>query len=233
MNITIVLFPRLTQLDATGPYEVFARMPGARVCFVAATREPVKSDRGMVLLPDATFADAPSCDLLMVPGGAGVNEAMLDPVLLAFVRDRGHSARYVTSVCTGSLILGAAGLLEGYEATTHWASREFLAPFGATVVNERWHIDRNRITGGGVTSGIDFALAVVAQIAGDDVAQSIQLQIEYEPFPPFDSGSPESADPETVAHAKQSLRSMLDARKKSVEAAAAALHAGHGKNVPS
>jgi cyclohexyl-isocyanide hydratase len=167
-----------------------------------------------------TFADAPQCDLLFVPGGPGVNEAMLDDATIAFLRRQAEGARFVTSVCTGALVLGAAGLLDGYEATTHWASMEFLPAFGAHPVNARFHVDRNRITGGGVTAGIDFALFVVAQLHGEAIAKSIQLAIEYAPAPPFDSGTPDSADAETVAGARQTLAPMLEERRRAVEKAA-------------
>ena len=220
MHVAMLLFPRLTQLDLTGPYEVFSRAPGAQIDLVAAAREPVASDNGLAIVPTATLGEAPQCDLLFVPGGPGVNEAMLDDNVIAFLQRQAHGAKYVTSVCTGALVLGAAGLLEGYEATTHWASMEFLPAFGARPVKKRFHIDRNRITGGGVTAGIDFALFVIAQIFGASTAKSIQLAIEYAPAPPFDSGTPESADPDTLMRARAMLAPSLEERRRAVEEAA-------------
>ena len=219
MRVAMLLFPRLTQLDLTGPYEVLSRAPGAQVDLVAATREPVASENGLAIVPTTTFADAPPCDLLFVPGGPGVNEAMLDEATIAFLRRQAEGARFVTSVCTGALVLGAAGLLDGYEATTHWASMEFLPAFGARPVKARFHIDRNRITGGGVTAGIDFALFVVAQLHGEATAKSIQLAIEYAPAPPFESGTPDVADAETLERARKTLEPMLEERRQAVEKA--------------
>ena len=189
----MVLFPGLTQLDLTGPYEVLARMPETHVCLVAATREPVRSEWGLTIVPDATFDDAPPMDILCVPGGWGVNARLEDEVLLAFLRERGERARFVTSVCSGALLLGAAGLLRGYRATTHWLSLDLLALFGAEAVAERVVVDRNRITGAGVSAGIDFGLILAAELFGVAVAERIQLAIEYHPAPPFDSGSPHTA----------------------------------------
>ncbi len=188
-----VLFPNLTQLDFTGPLQVLHRLPGARTHIVAKTLDPVPSDCGLSLLPTTTFADCPPLDLLCIPGGFGVDQAMADAETIAFVKRQGATAKYVTSVCTGAFILGAAGLLAGKRATTHWAYRDFLPLVGATHEMARVVRDGNTFTGGGVTAGIDFALTVAAEIAGADVAQTIQLAIEYDPAPPFDSGSPERA----------------------------------------
>jgi cyclohexyl-isocyanide hydratase len=193
MNVGLVLFPNLTQLDLTGPYEVFARLPDAKVYLVAATLAPVRSERGLTITPDSTFDSAPQLDILCVPGGVGVNAMMEDRPLLQFLQTQAGAARYVTSVCTGALLLGAAGLLRGYRATTHWLSLDLLPLFGAQAVDERVVIDRNRITGGGVTAGIDFGLAVAAEAFGPPVAEEIQLMIEYSPAPPFTAGSPKSA----------------------------------------
>lgn len=194
-SIGMVMFEGMTQLDLTGPYEVLARMPGARISLVARDRSPLRTEWGLSILPDVSFDDAPRFEMLFVPGGWGVNACLEDERLIAFLRARGADARYVTSVCSGALLLGAAGLLRGYRATTHWASLDLLPLFGAEPVDERVVRDRNRITGGGVTAGIDFALAVAAELFGDAVAQEIQLAIEYRPAPPFDSGSPDSAPP--------------------------------------
>ena len=192
-KVAMVLFPDLTQLDLTGPYEVFNRMPSTKVALLSSSLAPVRTEWGMTLMPDATFESSSDFDVICVPGGWGVNQALESRELIAFLRDRGTSARYTTSVCSGALLLGAAGLLEGYRATTHWMSHELLQLFGAIPVHERVVIDRNRITGGGVTAGIDLALVIAAEMFGDDVAQEIQLAIEYDPAPPFMSGSPVTA----------------------------------------
>ena len=175
----MLLFPRLTQLDLTAPFEIFSRLQSTAIALVAATRDPVRSEGGLPLIPTATFEDAPQCDVLFVPGGKGVDTAMLDDAVLEFVRRQAAGAKWITSVCTGSLLLGAAGLLRGYRATTHWTAIDFLPRFGAIAVRERVVHDRNRITGAGVTAGIDLALAVAAQLQGDEVARRIQSAIEY------------------------------------------------------
>jgi cyclohexyl-isocyanide hydratase len=192
-HIGLVLFPMMTQLDFTGPYEVFARLPDTVVHMVARTAEPVRTERGLLLTPVITFADCPALDVLVVPGGPGQHQAMQDEVLLEFLRSQGEQADYVTSVCTGALLLGAAGLLRGYRATTHWLSLPLLEVYGAVPVDARVVVDRNRVTGGGVTAGIDFGLQLAAMLRGEAVAQQIQLQMEYNPAPPFQSGSPATA----------------------------------------
>jgi cyclohexyl-isocyanide hydratase len=193
LKVGLVMFPDLTQLDLTGPYEIFARLPRTQVHLVAATVAPVRSERGLTIAPDATFENAPQLDILCVPGGVGVNAMMEDGALLQFLQNQARHARYVTSVCTGALLLGAAGLLRGYRATTHWLSLDLLPLFGAQPVAERVVIDRNRITGSGVTAGVDFGLALASELFGQPVAEEIQLMIEYDPAPPFSSGSPKSA----------------------------------------
>jgi cyclohexyl-isocyanide hydratase len=198
MRIGYLLFPRLTQLDLTGAYEVLARLPDVESVLVAPTRERVWSDTGLAFTPDATYADAAALDVIVVPGGPGATEAMIDPATLDFVSHTGERAAWVTSVCTGALVLGAAGLLRGYRATTHWTSMELLPYFGATPVHERVVIDRNRMTGGGVTAGIDFGLTLAAEIAGRAVAEGIQLNLEYVPAPPFTAGSPETAPGDVI-----------------------------------
>jgi len=210
----MVLFPDLTQLDLTGPYEVFSRMPRSRVLLIAESLEPVRSDKGLALLPDVTFADAPALDILCVPGGNGVLAAMQNEPLIQFLRQQGQTARYVTSVCTGSLLLAAAGLLDGYRATTHWLSLELLAMLGVETVKERVVIDRNRITGGGVTAGIDFGLVIAAQLFGERVAREIQLMMEYNPAPPFDSGSPEKAGPELMREVMAQRQEIQEKRRQ-------------------
>lgn len=197
LNIGFVIFPDLTQLDFTGPLQVLNRLPNAKTHIVAKSLDAVPSDCGLSLVPTATFQDCPQLDLICVPGGFGVVKAMTDPATVDFVRRQAERARYITSVCTGAFVLGAAGLLKGKRATTHWAYTDLLASAGATFEKSRVVWDGNVVTAGGVTSGIDFALQIVAAIAGDEVAQSIQLSIEYDPAPPFQSGHPDRA-PETI-----------------------------------
>jgi cyclohexyl-isocyanide hydratase len=179
VQIVCVLFPNFTQLDLTGPFEVFHRLPGAEVDLAAASLEPVESEGGLAIVPTTLLAAAPQADVLFVPGGPGVNEAMLDDDLVGFIRRQGERAAWVSSACTGALLLGAAGLLAGYQAATHWASMEFLEPFGAWPVAQRVVVSGNRLTGGGVTAGIDIALELAAQTHSRRVADEIQLAIEY------------------------------------------------------
>lgn len=218
-NIGLLLFPHLTQLDLTGPWEVFARMPGVNNYLVWKDRQPVMSDRGLAIVPTTTFADCPPLDLICIPGGPGQIALMDDEETLAFVRRMAESAQWVTSVCTGSLVLGAAGLLQGYRATSHWGSLDQLSLLGATPVAERVVRDRNRITGAGVTSGIDFALTVAEELFGRDVAENIQLQMEYDPAPPFHSGSPRSASTARLAQAKQQMAEFIARRRAASERA--------------
>jgi len=186
-NVGFVIFPELTQLDFTGPLQILARMPGAAVHIVAKSLEPVPSDCGLSLVPTHTFASCPALDLICVPGGAaGVVGAIGDRDIIEFVRGKAASAKYVTSVCTGAFILGAAGLLQGRRATTHWAYTDLLPLVGATHEPARVVKDGSLITAGGVTSGIDFGLSVVAEVVGEDAARAIQLLTEYDPRPPFD-----------------------------------------------
>src|SRR4030095_6295506 len=220
LSVGMVLFPGLTHLDLTGAYEVLARMPDTRVHLVASTLEPVRSEWGLTILPDTTFADAPALDVLCVPGGGGVATHLDDDELLAFLRSRAEQARYITSVCSGALLLGAAGLLRGYRATTHWMSLDLLPLLGAEPVNHRVVRDGNRVTGAGVTAGIDFGLAVAAELFGPTTAQRIQLAIEYAPAPPFESGTPDTA-PEDICRAlRRDTHDTLERRRALVEAAA-------------
>ena len=191
----MLVFPNLTQLDLTGPYELLARLPGSEVLLIWKSLDPVRSEHGLTILPNATFDSCGKLDLVLVPGGAGINPLLEDAEALAFVRRTAAAARYVVGVCAGSLVLGAAGLLCGRRATTHWMSRDFLAAFGAVPVAERAVVDGNLFTCGGVTAGIDLALHVAAAIAGRAAAEAIQLGVEYDPAPPFAAGSPESAPP--------------------------------------
>ena len=221
MLIGMLIFKDMTQLDFTGPYEVFAQMPGCEVRVIAASLEPVAARGGLRILPDTTTGDAPQLDLLFVPGGPGVGALMEDREVLAFLRQQAHGAKYVTSVCTGALVLGAAGLLKGYRATTHWLSLDLLPVFGVTPVTDRVVIDRNRITGGGVTSGIDFALVVAGEICGTDAAKEIQLLIEYNPAPPFACGHPATADAAVVDKVRTARAGMQAARLEQATRAAA------------
>jgi cyclohexyl-isocyanide hydratase len=218
-----LLFPRLTQLDLTGPFEVLANLPGAETYLIWKTREPVRSERGLAIVPTATFADCPPLDLICVPGGVGVNALLEDRETLDFLRRVSERARYVTSVCTGALLLGAAGLLRGKRATTHWMSRDMLRAFGAQPVEARVVVDGNVITGGGVTAGIDFGLTVAAEVAGRRTAEAIQLGIEYAPEPPFDAGTPASADPALVAQVRERAAGRQSERLARIKAAAAAM----------
>lgn len=213
----MVLFEGVTQLDLTGPYEVFARMPRTRVWLIASSLTPVRTEWGMRIIPDATFETAPPLDLLCVPGGWGINAVLDDEALLGFLRSRAPHARYVTSVCSGALLLGAAGLLRGYRATTHWLSLDLLPSFGAEPVAERVVHDRNRITGGGVTAGIDFALSVAEELFGDAIAQAIQLSIEYDPAPRHNCGSPHEAPAEVVRQVRLASADALAGRRAIVE----------------
>jgi cyclohexyl-isocyanide hydratase len=197
LNIGFVIFPQLTQLDFTGPLQVLSRLPGAATHIVAKSEAPVPSDCGLSLVPTTTFSACRSLDVICVPGGFGVAEVIGDRETVDFVRRQAQGAKYVTSVCTGAFVLGVAGLLQGRRATTHWAYTDLLPLVGATHEKARIVKDGNVITAGGVTSGIDFALAMVAELAGAAVAQRIQLSIEYDPAPPFDAGHPDRA-PEAV-----------------------------------
>lgn len=219
-----LLFPDITQLDMTGPYEVLTKLPGAEVYLVSKTMEPVMAGGGMRIVPTTTYAACPQLDLVCVPGGSGVNALLEDEETLAFLRRQAAGARYVTSVCTGSLVLGAAGLLRGKRAATHWMSMDMLPAFGAVPVHQRVVIDGNVITGGGVTAGIDFGLTVAAEIAGPEVAKAIQLGIEYNPQPPFDAGSPEKAGAALTAMARQVAAARQSERAAAVKRAAARLN---------
>jgi transcriptional regulator GlxA family with amidase domain len=221
--VVFALYPRVTQLDFTGPYEVFARLPGARCILASATGGDVEADGGITFTGVRRLADVERCALICVPGGFGTIEAMEDQELLTQIRRLAGGARYVTSVCTGSLVLGAAGLLKGKRATSHWAWRDGLSSFGAKPDAARVVRDGNVITGGGVTAGIDMALTVMAEIAGEDYAQAVQLGIEYAPAPPFDSGRPELAPAHILANTQQRYERVRPARDAAVARAAARL----------
>jgi cyclohexyl-isocyanide hydratase len=212
-RIGMLIFPRLTQLDMTGPYEVLARLPDTKVELVARSLDPVTTDRGMQIVPTVTYASCPPLDVIMVPGGPGQQDLMEDEEALSFLRRQAASAKYVTSVCTGSLVLGAAGLLKGKRATSHWAAIDHLALLGAIPVSEKVVVDGNVVTGAGVTSGIDFALALAAILESEEVAREIQLQIEYDPAPPFNSGSPKTAAPALVERLRARMAPLNEARQ--------------------
>ena len=219
-KIGFLLFPGITQLDMTGPHEVFARMPDAEVDLVWKTLDPVTAQGGMRLIAGTRLDACRQLDLVCVPGGPGTTPLLADAEVLAFLRRQAAGARYVTAVCTGALVLGAAGLLRGKRATTHWSAHHLLSAFGATPVKERVVVDTNLITGGGVTAGIDFALKVVAEVAGEAAAKTIQLGIEYDPQPPFDAGSPERAGEAIVARQRQAGAQGQAAREAAIADAA-------------
>jgi cyclohexyl-isocyanide hydratase len=222
--IVFALFPGVTQLDFTGPYQMLSGLRGARLILASTEGGSITSTEGITFAGLRRLADIPACDVVCVPGGRGVTDnAIKDEIFLRELRRLAGTARYVTSVCTGSLALGAAGLLRGKRAATHWAWRDLLVPFGAIPDAARVVRDGNVITGGGVTAGIDFALTLVAELAGAETAQAIQLQIEYAPAPPFDAGAPETAPPAILARVRERLEAMAAQRRGAVEAAAARL----------
>ena len=223
LQIGLLLFPRVTQLDFTGPLQVFSSVPGAKVHLIWKRIEPVASDSVLTLTPTITFADCPQLDVICVPGGVGTDDMVNDEEMLDFLRRQAKGAKYVTSVCTGSLVLGAAGLLQGYRATTHWSAMELLAAFGASPAKTRVCVDRNRVTGGGVTAGIDFALTLVSLLVDRQTAEAIQLRLEYNPAPPFNSGSPDTAPPGILALMKAKIAPFQQRRGEAIDRAAARL----------
>ena len=223
LQIGLVIFPKVTQLDFTGPLQVFSSVPGAIVHLIWKRIEPVPSDSVLALTPTTNFVECPQLDVICVPGGAGTDDMVNDEEMLDFLRKQAVAAKYITSVCTGSLVLGAAGLLKGYRATTHWSAMDHLAPFGATPEKTRVCVDRNRITGGGVTAGIDFALTLVSIMVDQPTAEAIQLRLEYNPAPPFNSGSPDTAPPEILARMRERIAPFAQRRSEAVHRAAARL----------
>lgn len=222
LQIVIAIFPGVTHLDFTGPHQILCRLPGAKVSVASLLGGEIEAD-GLIFAHLPKLSDIEACDVLLVPGGFGTTEAMGDRDFIAEIRRLADGARYVTSVCTGSLVLGAAGLLKGRRAACHWAWRDQLALFGAIPDPSRVARDGRYITGGGVTAGIDFALTMVAELAGDDMAQSIQLAVEYAPAPPFDAGRPETA-PEAVLRRVTGIYGKgMEARVTAAERAAEAL----------
>ncbi len=219
-RIGLLIFPDITQLDLTGPYEVFTKFPDVEIHLIWKDLAPITAGGGLQMLPNTTFAQCPQLDLICVPGGAGMNALLNDLDVLDFIQRQAKAARYVTSVCTGSLVLGAAGLLKRKRAACHWMSREMLSAFGATPVAGRAVIDGNVITGGGITAGIDFAFVVAAEVFGEEVAKSIQLAIEYDPQPPFNAGSPEGAGSDLVTMTRAKSAKRQAERQIAVDAAA-------------
>jgi cyclohexyl-isocyanide hydratase len=227
LQIGLLVFPKVTQLDLTGPVQVFSSVPGAKVHLIWKRIEPVASDSVLVLTPTVTFADCPQLDVLCVPGGMGTDDMVNDEEMLDFLCRQAKAAKYITSVCTGSLVLGAAGLLRGYRATTHWSAMDNLAPYGAIPAKTRVCVDRNRITGGGVTAGIDFALTLVSIMVDRQTAEMIQLRLEYNPAPPFNSGSPDIAPPEILALMREKIAPFKQRRNEANGRAAARLTSSH------
>jgi transcriptional regulator GlxA family with amidase domain len=222
LTIVFALYPGVTHLDFTGPHQVLVHLPGARTVAASAQGGSIEAE-GLTFSGLSRLADIEACDVLCVPGGFGCAEAMEDPAFMAQIRRLAGGARYVTSVCTGSLILGAAGLLTGRRAACHWAWRDLLTHFGAVPDASRVVRDGNIITGGGVTAGIDFAFTLAAEIAGPTVAQAIQLNLEYAPAPPFDSGRPETAPPAVLELVMSRRSALMERRRASVERSARAL----------
>jgi cyclohexyl-isocyanide hydratase len=212
LKVGMLVFPEMTILDFTGPYDVFVRASCYNVLIIGADTSPFKVEGGMQMQAELAWGNCPQLDILFVPGGKGINPLMSDKKFISFLQRQAENAKYITSVCTGSLLLGAAGLLTGYRATTHWRSLELLERFGAQAVNQRVVVDRNRITGGGITAGIDFALSLTAMIGGETMAKTVQLILEYAPQPPFQSGSPDLAEPTILATAKEMTQALFDQR---------------------
>ncbi|MEQ8447315.1 MAG: DJ-1/PfpI family protein [Pelagibacterium sp.] len=220
MNVTMLLYPRLTQLDLTGPFEVMARYSELRLHLAWKSLDPVRDANGLAILPTHTFETCPPGDIVFVPGGPGQVDLMDDAETLDFLRDQARTASHITSVCTGSLVLAAAGLLKDRKATCHWTSLDQLALFGVTPIAERVVIDGNVMTGAGVTSGIDFALSLCAQLFGEERAKMTQLGMEYDPQPPFPGGSPRTASDASLTQAMEAIRPFIEKRlRASLEAA--------------
>ena len=223
LQIGSLIFDRLDQIDLTGPFEVFSRIPNSTYRIYGKSTAPLRDLRGLRMMADAPLSEAPRLDLVHIPGGFGQEALMDDEEILGWIRRQAQGARCVFSVCTGALILGAAGLLNGRRATTHWASIDLLPCFGATIVNQRVVRDGNFVFAAGVTSGIDGALRVAADLRGDEVAQGIQLGIAYAPEPPFTSGTPETAPPAVLARAKEAMQQITAQRQQTARRVAARL----------
>ncbi|WP_052757217.1 DJ-1/PfpI family protein [Leptospira santarosai] len=212
-SIGIFIFSGVTQLDFAGPYEVFSKIPNVNIFLFAQSKELVVAESGMKWIPDYDFSDCPDLDVLLIPGGVGTTLLMEEFEILNFLKTKAENSKFITSVCTGSLVLAAAGLLDGYRATTHWLSLDVLKLFPVQISGERFVRDRNRITGGGVTAGIDFALFLTAELFGTELAEEIQLMIEYNPAPPFTSGHPTTATSHLVEKVKLSRETTQNRRK--------------------
>lgn len=222
-HIGILAFPGVQHLDLAGPYEVFSALADTKVHLIWKSLDLVKASNGLPLPPDATFESCPQLDVICIPGGGGIGDLMEDETVLSYIRLQAATARFVTSVCTGALVLGAAGLLRGRRATTHWASHALLAPLGAIPVRERVVRDGNLLTGGGVTAGIDFALTLAAELVGTEAAQAIQLSLEYAPAPPFNAGDPDTAPVAVVTVVRQRMAATTAKRAAIVARVAATL----------
>jgi cyclohexyl-isocyanide hydratase len=227
LHIGFLIFPEVTQLDLTGPAQVLSRVPGAKIHLVWKSIEMLLTDVRFTINPTVTFEKCPQLDVLCVPGGIGVIELLNDAETLDFLRTQGRSARYVTSVCNGSLLLGAAGLIDGYKSACHWLWRHYLPQFGAEPVAARVVRDRNRLSGAGVTSGIDFAFTLASELAGEEAARMIQLVLEYDPQPPFDCGSPEKAGAERVERARSAQEARIQGLEAQITQAARRLSPQH------
>ncbi|QOZ31417.1 DJ-1/PfpI family protein [Bradyrhizobium sp. CCBAU 53421] len=223
LRIGSLLFEGVDQIDLTGPFEVLSRIPNSTYRIYGKTAEPVRDIKGLRLTPDATLAEAPPLDVLHVPGGFGQQALMEDAEVLGWISRQAAGACRIFSVCTGALICGAAGLLRGRRATTHWASFHLLPFFGATPVNERVVVDGSFVFAAGVTSGIDGALRLAAELRGDDAARAIQLYMVYAPEPPFDSGTPETAPPEILQQSREAVRAITAQREETARRVAARL----------
>jgi len=217
IRIGAIIFPYMDQIDFTGPFEVLCRVPNSTFHIIARDLDPVRDEHGLMLTPEITFREAPPLDVLVVPGGPGQVGVMEDDETIAFIRDRADEAKYVFSVCTGALLCGAAGLLKGRVWTTHWASHHLLKEFGAIPIDERVVVDGKFISAAGVTAGLDGALRLVALLRGEEAAQQIQLAIEYQPEPPFDSGTPKRAPHSVLFKARAASRQLIDIRLEQIK----------------
>ncbi|MDJ0573297.1 MAG: DJ-1/PfpI family protein [Pleurocapsa sp. MO_192.B19] len=212
LHIGFLIYPGVTQLDVTAAYQVLSFPPNTETYLIGKTLQPIVSDEGLTLVPTVDFDNCPRLDVICIPGGGmGQVEVMKDKTTLEFLQRQSKTTKYITSVCSGSMILAAAGLLQGYKATCHWAFRDQLAMLGVEVIPERVVVDRDRITGAGVTSGIDFGLTLLGLLCGEEVAKSTQLMLEYHPQPPFNSGTPDTAEVETVKSLMQAGKPLIDA----------------------
>lgn len=210
--VGMVVFPNLTMLDFVGPYDVFSKASCFKVVVISRDTRPLQAEGGLTFQASVDFEHCPQLDVIFVPGGKGINPILTDKTYINFLQRQANEAQYITSVCTGSLVLAAAGLLTGYKATTHWRSLDLLRLFNIETIKDRVVVDRNRITGGGVTSGIDFGLVLTAMVGGEAMAKTIQLMLEYEPVPPFHSGSPEHADADVLEKANNNTQAIFDER---------------------